>query len=107
MTGGILGEDDFLTLAAEAAEVVDAADVAARNDAVATGREVDLLADDRDGAGIFDEFRREEGDHVERAPENVALATRKEVARFNRVIDDRELHVEAVLFEEDALFAGV
>ena len=45
--------------------------------------------------GIFDQFGREERDHVERAPEDMALAAGEKVARFDRVIDDRELHVEA------------
>ena len=50
MAGGILGQDDLLALAVAGAEVVDAADLAAGDDAVAAGGPVDLLADDGDGA---------------------------------------------------------
>src|SRR5947209_386500 len=85
------------------AEIVDAADVPARDDAVTAGREIDLLADHRHGAGILDQFRRKQRDHVERAPQNMALAAGEEITRLDRIINDRQTNIKTKLFGKDTL----
>src|SRR4051812_47700115 len=85
------------------AKIVDAADIATRDDTIASGREIDLLADHRHRARIFHQFRREESDHVEGAPENVALAAGEEIARLHWIIHHGQMHIESEFFGEHTL----
>jgi len=102
MAGGVLGQNDFLAPPVLHPEIVDRTDVAPRDHAIAAARPVDLLAPDGDGAGILDQLRGEERDHVERPPKDVRLTAGEQVARFDWIIHDGEVEVEAVLFDEQA-----
>ena len=103
MAGRILGQHHLLALAVLDPQIVDAADVAAGDHAVAARREVNLLAHHGHGAGVLDQFRRKQGDHVQRAPEDVALAAGEQVARLDRVIHDGQVDIEPVFLGKDAL----
>ena len=104
MARRVLRQHDLAALAVLHPKIVDVADVAARHDAVAAARPVNLLGDDRHGARVLHQFRREQRHHVERAPQDMAVAAGEQVAGLDRIIHDRELHVEAVFLEEHAAF---
>ena len=106
VAGRVLGEHDLLARAVLHPEIVDRADVAARDDAVAAGGPVDLLADHGHGARVLDQLGREQGHHVQRPPQDMALAAGEQVAGLDRVVHDGELQVEAVFLEEKALLVG-
>ncbi len=98
---GVLGVDDGLAL-----QVLDGMDVAAHDDAVPAGGPVHLLVDPRCGAGVLHQLRGEEHHHVQGAPEDVALSGGEGVAGHDRVVDQPQVHLEAVLLEEDAVLVG-
>ena len=102
MAGRVLSEHHLPALPVAHPKIIDVPDIPAGHDAVAPAGPVDLLADDRDGAGVLDQFRRKQSHHVERAPEDMAVAAGEEVARFDRVIDDREFDVETIFLQENA-----
>ena len=103
MAGRVLGQHHLLALAVLDPQIVDAANLAPGDHAVAARREVNLLAHHRHGARVLDQFRREQRDHVQRAPEDVALAAGEEVARLHRVVHDGQVHIEPVFLGKDAL----
>src|SRR5690349_8557572 len=102
MARGILCEHHFFAFTTAAPKVVDAADISARHHAIATRGKVNLLANDRNRARIFDKLRREKRDHVERPPKDMALTAGEKVARFYRVIHNGKADIKTVLFEEHA-----
>ena len=104
MARRVLRQHHLATFPVVHPEIIDVADVAACHDPVAAARPVDLLADDRHRARVFDQFWREQGHHIERAPEDMAVTAGEQIARFDRVIDDRELQVEAVFLVKNAAF---
>src|SRR5882757_3855555 len=106
MTGRVLRQHDFLSLAILNPEIIDTMnEVAAGYHTVPTGGPIDLLTNDGHSSRIFHQFRREERYHIEGPPKHMTLPAREEIARFYRVIHYRELYVEIVFFGEDALVA--
>src|ERR1051326_7174112 len=103
MTGRVLGQYNFLALPTLNSEIIDAVDLPTRHDAIAAGRKVDLLADYRHSTAIFDQLGRKQSDHIERSPQDMALAAGEQVAGFDGVIHNRQPNIKSVLFEEHAL----
>src|SRR3954467_14161564 len=107
MTRGVLREHDLFSFAAICAKVIDAMDLAAGYNAITATGPINLLAHHRNRPRVFDQFRRKQRDHIQRAPEHMALARSEQVARLYWIIDHREVDVEAILLCENTVVARV
>ena len=106
MAGRVLGQHHLPALAVDHAEVVNAPDIATGDHTIAAGREVNLLAHNGHRLRVFHQLRREQGDHVQRAPQDMALAGGEQVARLDRVIHDGQPDIKPFL-REHALVIGL
>ena len=103
MARRVLRQDQLPVLSASDAQIIHAADFTAGDHTVPAPRPIDLLTNHRHRACVFHQLRSKQRDHVERAPQNMALAAGEKVAGLDRVIHDAQSNVETVLLRENAL----
>ena len=88
MARRVLRQHDLAALPVLHPKIVDVTQISARDDAVAAARPVNLLGDDRHGARVLHQLRREQRHHVERAPQDMAVAAGEQVAGLDRIVHD-------------------